>query len=60
MLRCSFCIFYDELNVAIGELRYQIYYRYDPTEIFVLPPAITCGLIRIHTGTFGVLHQIAL
>jgi hypothetical protein len=46
-------------KVAIDELRFQIYYLYG-TLIFVLPPAITCGLIRIQTGTFGCFVQIAL
>ena len=26
-----------------------------PTEILVLPPAITCGLIRMQTGVLGCL-----
>jgi hypothetical protein len=48
----SLCFLRFELKVAIDELRFQIYYLYGLL-IFVLPPAITCGLIRIQTGTFG-------
>jgi hypothetical protein len=41
--------------VAMVEIEFYLY-----GGVSVTTTAITCGLIRIQTGTFGVLCQIAL